>query len=696
MKICSKKNFLCSKKLINLLIKRIVYTFTFIVFFTLFNNSLRIKAIEYCNLFLNNVHIDTIDLPFYLYENAITYTINGSRLPEITLSSTYTIIDSSTKCDDINGTVKDDLTNPLSNKIFYDYSKEKYTKTPNSSEIYSSKINKPGTLKGFSSFEDIEPPYFLGYKEKYTTNINNPIDLKLILNQITAYDERDGSLTNKIVTEFDSYNSNKEKLGTYTVMLSVTDSSNNKSSITFYIEIIDTSAPIIEGTSEYVSYLSNPLTLETIQNNLIVKDNVDENLESQIYVCEDNYSINKKVLGTYTAYFCVYDLSGNLSIPFKVTINVQDDIKPIIEGINYYTSKLSNPITVKEIMYSLAASDNGKDISASIFIQKDYYSNFLNTIGEKSVYFQAMDESGNASDLFKVTINLIDDIAPQIFGLDNFTSYLSSPLSLTYLKQQLTVLDNYDGNITHNLEIVDDSYSTNINKLGTYYLFFQAKDSSSNISETFKMKVTTIDDVPPIIVGPSSLSYLLNSKPHISDILLEYKVKDNIDSDLEVLVDNDTYSEAIELGTYYISLYSIDKSNNKSAPFKVKIDIVDKLLNLNKITLYLPTSTLLSIDEINKLVNINEEYILTEDTYTPNYSIVGSYTITYELDYATVIQLTINTYDPIIDTKESHNENVKAQTKKETFLSKIKSFFLKIITFFKNLFSFISIYLYLQ
>lgn len=672
--------------------KKLFYAFITIIIYLLFN-QLKINAVEYCSLFLNNEFIETVELPFYLYENSITYTIKGASLPVISTSSIPTTIDSSTRCDKINKVIKNDNSNPISNKVFYDYTKELYKKEPDYSDIpLLSKISKNGTLKGYSSYQDIEPPYFEGYKEKYTTNIDNPIDLELILNQIHAYDKRDGNLTQNIITEFNNYDDFKDKLGIYTIILSVTDSSNNKSSITFYIEIIDTTSPTIEGKNEYDSYLSNILNIETIQSNLTVKDNVDKNLESQIYVCEDNYSINKKRLGTYTIYFCVYDFSNNLSSPFKVTINVKDDIKPVIEGLNYYTSKLSNPLTVKEIMYSLAASDSGKDISSSIFIQKDYYSNFLNTIGEKTIIFQAMDENGNISDPFKVTINLIDDVIPQIFGLDTYTSYMSNPLSITYLKQQLTALDNYDGNITHKLEIIDDSYSSNINKLGTYYIFFQVKDSSSNISETFKMKITNIDDIAPIIIGPSSISYLLSKKPSINNILLEYKVKDNIDENLEILVEEETFSEAIELGTYYLSLYSIDKSDNRSAPFKIKIELVDKLLNLNEITLYLPTSSLMTIENINNLINLKEEYTLIEDTYTPNYSNVGTYSISYELDDYSIIKLIVKTYNPVISIKEVNKEE-NPTIKKETFFTKLKSFFLKIINFIKNLFSFLYIYL---
>lgn len=665
------------------------YVFLFIFSLFLFNSTTKIGAMEYCSLFINNTLIETIELPFYLYENKINYVIEGASMPAIETSSTPYLIDSSTRCDKIEKVINNDLNNPISNKTYYEYTKELYKKLPSYSDIPSSNLNINGTLKGYSSFIDKEPPYFEGYKESYTTNINNPLSFKFILNQISAYDSRDGNLTDKIIVEFNSYEENINKIGTYSIILSVCDSSNNKTSLTFYIQIIDTTPPLINGLNEYDSFLSNPLTIEHIQSNLQVTDNVNNNLESELYVCNDTYSPNKKNLGTYTIHFCVYDLSNNLSEPFKVTINVKDDIKPIIEGLNYFTSYLSNPLQINEIMYSLAAHDNEKDISSSIFIQKDYYSSQLNTIGEKSIYFQAMDDYGNVSAPFKVTINLIDDIPPQIFGLDTYTSYLSNPLSLTYLKQQLTALDNYDGNITHLLEIKEDSYTMNINKKGTFYLSFQVQDTSKNTSNLFKMKITSIDDISPYISGPSSLSYLIKDKPSISNILREYKAKDNVDENLEIIIEEDTFSSSLNLGTYYISLSCIDSSNNKSAPFKIKINLVDKLLNLNELTLYLQTTSLTSINEITKLIGLSEEYTILEDTYTPNYSLKGTYNINYELNDSSIIKVTIITYEPL-----TTNE-VKKESKKETFFSKIKSFFQNIINsikkFFKTIF-FINIY----
>jgi len=671
--------------------KKLLFIFTSILFFTIFKST-DIKAKEYCNFFENNEFKETVELPFYFYEITLTADTSTS-MPTLIPKYTSTYIDSLTKCESIDVISKKSLNNHANLLTVYDYSKAPYSSSLTFDKIYENAkfTNNNASIKGYSKILDEEPPYFEGYKDSYTTNIDNPISLNLLISIISAYDNRDGNITKKIKIEYNEYESNLDKIGIYPIILSVEDSANNKTSITFYIEIKDTTPPTIKGQNIYTSYLSSPLTIESIKNNLTAIDNTNTDLTSQIYICEDNYSMNKNKIGLYNIYFCVYDLSNNSSSPYKTVIEVKDDIPPTIEGLDNYTSKLSSPLSIKEIIYSLAASDNGIDISDNIFISNDYYSTYLNTLGEKFIYFQVMDSSNNISKPFKVTINLIDDVPPQIFGIDTYTSNLSSPLSLTYLKQQLTILDNFDGNISNNLEVLEDTYSNNINKKGTYHITFQAKDNSNNISETFKISITNIDDISPTITGPGNLTYSINNKPSLNNLLSEYIISDNIDQKLEIEVINDTYSNSLSTGTFYIELSTTDSSNNKSLPFIIKIDVVEVILNLNKLSLYLPTSTILTIEEINSLINLQETYTILENTYTPNYLYEGTYKIQYKLEDNSKIVLTITTFTP----KEI--KTVNKQQKKETFITKIKSFFKKIINQIKKFFKKIKLlYIFLK
>ena len=485
---------------INFMIKNCIYfLFGFTIFF-LFNYE-KATAKEYCNLFLNKEKIDTIELPFYYYKLNRETDLNVNGMPKINYTKTTSYIDSLTKCELIKDTITYSIINIYSANVI-DYSNKLSSMTPEEHFEKAKITSDGGILTGLSTKVDEEPPTISGYEEKYITNLNNPLNLELLIKNFTAYDNFDGNISDKIKIEYNEYSNNINNTGNYPIILSIEDSYSNKTTITFYIEIIDTTPPTIEGETDYISYLSSPIAIENIKEKLTVTDNTKRDYSMEIFACEDLFSQNKNIIGFHPIFFCAYDASNNLSSPFKVLVEVKDDIPPTIEGLNHFNSYISSPLTIKEIMYSLAASDNGKDISDSIFITNDQYSNFQSTIGEKKIYFQAMDESSNLSIPFEVTINLIDDIAPQIYGLNIFDSHLSSPLSITYLKQQLTVIDNIDGNISNSLEIINDTYSNNINNKGTFYITFTAKDYSSNLSEEFKITINTIDDIAPYFIGP--------------------------------------------------------------------------------------------------------------------------------------------------------------------------------------------------
>lgn len=665
------------------MVKKTFYFSFIFLFFWVFNTK-EISAKEYCHFHLNNTLKETLELPFYYYEIKRTPNFTTS-MPTINYSKETFYIDSLTKCELINlQIIYNDLY--LTNALVADYSYEEEL-VSNQMHFEKAKFKENNTvLLGLSTNTDEEAPIIKGFEEKYTTNINNPLNLEELLSLFTAYDNFDGNISHKIKIKYEDYTNNLDKTGVYAIILSVEDSSSNNTTITFYIEIIDTTPPIIEGEKNYISLLSNPLNTSDIQTNLIVKDNANNDLKSQLFVCADNYSKNKNNTGTYTIFFCVYDTSHNLSKEFEVFVEVKDDISPTIEGLDYYESKLSSPLTIKEIMYSLAASDNGKDISNSIFITSDYYSSNLNSLGEKEIFFQAMDEQGNISAPFKVTINLIDDISPQIFGTNNFTSYLSNPLSITHLKQQLSVIDNFDGNITNRLNIINDSYSPNINTKGTFYITFQAEDYSCNVSEEFLITVTNIDNVAPYITGPSSLKYKLENKPSLQTILSEFVAIDNVDKTTLIEIKQEDYSSSIETGIFFIELSSQDSEGNISVPFLTKIEIVDELIEVNEASLLLPTSQKYTLEEINKLINFTNKYTLIEDTYSNNYSKEGTYHLIYEISPRKHIKISITTYTQEEKSKENESIELTKKQKKETLFSKIKSFFKNLFSNIKNFF----------
>ena len=662
------------------MIKKTIYFYLIFLLYLIFGKT-NIKAAETCYFFVNNEFHSSVDLPFYYHELS-RETVLDASLPYYTYTKNTIYIDSLTKCNSIKKTIL----NPklINSKLEFAH----YTKTnafSNEEEFFWDAIFKldNSLLIGQGKQFDTEPPTIYGVQPQYTSNIDYPIELSLLLNTFSAYDSFDGNISSTIKIEYDEYSNNANKIGEYLVIVSVEDLAKNKISSYFYIKVIDTTPPIIEGKNEYISYLSSPLNIDSVKENLKALDNSNVDLTSQIFICEDTYSSNKNVVGKHHLYFCVYDYSNNISDGFLVQIEVKDDIPPVIEGLDFFSSYLSSPLSIQDILYSIAASDNNKDVSSSIFITRDLYSNFQNATGEKYIYLQAMDEYLNISKEFKITINLIDDIPPQIFGLNTYDSYLSSPLSISHIKQQLTVLDNIDGNITNNLEIINDSYSNNINKKGTYFLTFVVKDASNNISENFKITIKNIDNVKPYFIGPESLTYQINQKPTLEYILNQYIATDNNDSHLDFEIISDTYSNSIKTGDFFIGLSCVDSSMNESIPFSIRITIVEEINESKKLSFYLPTSYLLTALEIANLINLEGTYIIIEDTYSNNYEFEGTYKIKYELQNKDILEVNISTFNLSINEVELTKED----TKKETLLTKIKRFFNSIFDFFKNLFN---------
>ena len=86
---------------------------------------------------------------------------------------------------------------------------------------------------------------FLQHKENYISNIETPINLDILIGTFSAYDNFDGNISDNIKIEYEDYIANINKPGTYTVIISVTDNSKNKTSATFYIVVIDKIPPSI-------------------------------------------------------------------------------------------------------------------------------------------------------------------------------------------------------------------------------------------------------------------------------------------------------------------------------------------------------------------------------------------------------------------------------------------------------------------
>lgn len=113
--------------------------------------------------------------------------------------------------------------------------------------------------------QDTTAPTFIG-ETNYLYNTGSSLLLNVILEGITANDLFDGDLTSNITVTSDNYTGHETEKGTFTVVLSVTDSNGNIETMTLNIEVIDNEAPVFSTSSNlYTVAYANTLTQEQMK-----------------------------------------------------------------------------------------------------------------------------------------------------------------------------------------------------------------------------------------------------------------------------------------------------------------------------------------------------------------------------------------------------------------------------------------------
>lgn len=259
------------------------------------------------------------------------------------------------------------------------------------------------------------------------------------------------------------------------------------------IELADSTSPVISGyEGVYFTNYDNPIDLEDIKANIKAVDETDG--EVPIVVEEDNYSENKKTLGSHLVKISATDKSGNKS-EITIDIRVVDGTAPTISGVNSYTSNMSSPITEATIRAGLTASDN-VDSNLPIQLVNDNFTGNEQKKGTYTITYKAVDNSTNESAIYTVSVTTVDDIKPTITGTNTYTVSSTGKLEIDHIKSQLTASDNVDSNLE--IELLIDGYSDRSSIVGEYKMYFRTTDSAGNESDPFEVKISVVDNIPPV------------------------------------------------------------------------------------------------------------------------------------------------------------------------------------------------------
>ncbi|XMB71715.1 hypothetical protein RJI07_06275 [Mycoplasmatota bacterium WC30] len=338
--------------------------------------------------------------------------------------------------------------------------------------------------------------------------------------------------------------------------------------------LIDTSAPYFQNANKVISYYDSPITLNEIQSALVAYDAIDGDVTSNISVITENYTENMGVLGSYSIIFEVTDSSNNSS-QINVVVDVVDVLKPVFSNLDTIPAVYPNSYTVQDILGMLSASDNyDGDISSSIIMIGDDYSENTNIVGVYQMIFSVTDSSGN-SETYYQDIEVVDDQAPIISGTTSIIIGYDSIITEDDVKANLSFTDNYDDIGNMELILESDSYSENHNTLGDYSMVFSVTDSSGNKTNKI-ININVVDELGPVVYFDSSIIQTYDDTvmalPDFTELLVNSNEIDKY-TDYYVTVKYDSYTKNANIpGVYHISLNlktELGKELNKDLEIRV-------------------------------------------------------------------------------------------------------------------------------
>lgn len=375
----------------------------------------------------------------------------------------------------------------------------------------------------------------------YVTSVANPSSVDTIKGMLTATDEYDGDISSSIYVIEDNYSLNNTVLGLYNITFGVKDSSNNLATITVTVNVIDNVKPMFSvvqqenynsdritvykgmfGSPEFqcsnstIQYMNGyPLCGSTnvgakasynmsfeevdtyIRQFLLPTDNYDSSENITLSIILNTYSPTEKV---YNYRYLLTDLSGN-KMTYMIQVSLEDDVAPILSGINYYTkgwkeSLLNLEVIKNQLLYTDNFSISSYDPNPTwgiITVSEDNYSANNNIVGSHEIIFEAHDYDGNYA-YYTVTINVLDIDVPA-FSFGEYIINVSEYVTLTH--EDLVALLEAMGVVnTQQLTFSSDTYTENADTVGRYSIVLLSGTEQLNLT------INVIADEEPVDQEP--------------------------------------------------------------------------------------------------------------------------------------------------------------------------------------------------
>lgn len=148
------------------------------------------------------------------------------------------------------------------------------------------------------------------------------------------------------------------------------------------------------------------------------------------------------------------------------------------------------------------------------------------------------------------------------------------PTELMELNSLFGAWDNYNGNITDSITVIEDNYSDNIHLTGFYTVTIEASDQSFN-KKRFTYTVWVKDLEAPEVEPLEDIYVSYTNNLDIMSLLDQIVATDNYTDDLDISINDENYSGNEQtVGTYFIE-YMIDDYNGNAITIRQNIHVID-------------------------------------------------------------------------------------------------------------------------
>ena len=368
-------------------------------------------------------------------------------------------------------------------------------------------------------------------------------------------------------------------VGEYIVTYSCVDNSGNSATLIRTVTVIstpDNTPPIIRLVGSDSVTINTGVMYEDL--GATCTDLVDDSptLTSESTVDTGN-------IGEYIVTYSCVDGSGNSATQVSRTVIVEDTTPPTIMLVGSASIMVNTGVTYNDL--GAICTDLVDD--SPILTSENSVD--ANNVGEYTVTYSCLDNSGNSATVLR-TVIVKDDTPPTIMliGSDSITITING----AYNELGATCVDKTDGDLTDSITI-----TTDMNTLisGTYHTTYTCMDSANNSVYVIRnIIVTTSEDIPVInIVGDVFISMPIDTEFINPDATCSDETDGDLTGDIIITTTVDTSIA----GTYHIIYTCTDSVGNTVQENRVVIVIDESTIPID------PRSKTWTVNDLVNIMN---------------------------------------------------------------------------------------------